>query len=69
LHLIESKQVIGITIIVGKRKKKRPQNENRASMLLKTHIEKMSTLDLSMMLMKTKELQASHHDVDDNKGC
>jgi hypothetical protein len=38
-------------------------------MLLKTHVEKMSAFGPTMMLMKTKELQASYHDVDDNKGC
>ena len=50
-------------------KKNSPQIANRASMLLKTHIEKMSTFDPSTMLMKTKELQVSFHDVNENKGC
>jgi hypothetical protein len=36
--------------------------------LLKTHVEKMSTFRLSMIFMKTNELEASFHDVDENKG-
>jgi hypothetical protein len=36
--------------------------------LLKTHIEKMSVSDLSMMLMKTRQLKLSLHHVDENKG-
>ena len=34
-------------------------------MLLKTHVEKMSVFRLSMMLMKTHELNYSLHDVDE----
>ena len=36
-------------------------------MLLKTNVEKMSVCELSMMLMKIKELLFHFHDVDDNK--
>jgi hypothetical protein len=36
--------------------------------LLKTHIEKMPVSRLSTMLMETKELNQSLHDVDENKG-
>ena len=36
--------------------------------LLKTHVEKMSLLWLSMMLMKKNELSDSLQDVDENKG-
>jgi hypothetical protein len=36
--------------------------------LLKTHVEKMSAFRLSMMFMKTKELNHSFHDVDENEG-
>jgi hypothetical protein len=36
--------------------------------LLRTNIEKMSVFRLSMMLMKTRELNRSLHDVDENKG-
>ena len=36
-------------------------------MLLKTHVEKMSHLCLSTMLMKTNELNQYLHDVDENK--
>ena len=36
--------------------------------LLKTNVEKMSTLRLSTMLMKTHELSHSLHDVDEKKG-
>jgi len=35
--------------------------------LLKTHVEKMSVFRLSMILMKTKELTSSLHDVDEKK--
>jgi hypothetical protein len=35
---------------------------------LKTHVEKMSAFRLSMMLMKTNELNQSLHDVDEKKG-
>jgi hypothetical protein len=38
------------------------------SKLLKTHIEKMSVFRLSTMLMKTRELNRSLHDVDEKKG-
>jgi hypothetical protein len=37
------------------------------SKLLKTHVEKMSAFRLSMMLMKTRELNRSLHYVDENK--
>jgi hypothetical protein len=40
----------------------------KAGMLLKTHVEKMSTFRLSTMLRKTKALPFSLHDVDENKG-
>ncbi|HMD86777.1 MAG TPA: hypothetical protein VKO18_18970 [Terriglobia bacterium] len=36
--------------------------------LLKTHIEKMPVFRLSMMLMKTNELDHSLQDVDEKKG-
>ena len=36
--------------------------------LLKTHVEKMSTFRLSRMFMKTKELNQSFQDVNENKG-
>jgi len=36
--------------------------------LLKTHVEKMSAFRLSMIFMKTKELNHSFHDVDEKKG-
>ena len=36
--------------------------------LLKTNVEKMSVFRLSMMLMKTNELNRSLHDVDEKKG-
>ncbi|MGA2985279.1 MAG: hypothetical protein ABSG32_15820 [Terriglobia bacterium] len=36
--------------------------------LLKTNGDKMSNFRFSMMLMKTKELSQSLHDVDENKG-
>jgi len=36
--------------------------------LLKTNVEKMSVFRLSMMLMKTRELNRSLHDVDEKKG-
>jgi hypothetical protein len=35
---------------------------------LKTNVEKMPVFRLSTMLMKTKELNGSLHDVDENKG-
>jgi hypothetical protein len=35
--------------------------------LLKTHIEKMTVFRLSMIYMKTKELDVSFQDVDENK--
>jgi hypothetical protein len=38
------------------------------SKLLKTNVEKMSVFRLSMMLMKTRELKHSLHDVDEKKG-
>ncbi len=38
------------------------------SKLLKTNVEKMSVFRLSMMLMKTNELNRSLHDVDEKKG-
>ena len=36
--------------------------------LLKTHVEKMSAFRLSIIFMKTNELEASLQDVDENKG-
>ena len=36
--------------------------------LLKTNVEKMSVFRLSMMLMKSNELNRSLHDVDEKKG-
>jgi hypothetical protein len=36
--------------------------------LLKTHVEKMSAFRLSMIFMKTNELEASLQDVDEKKG-
>jgi hypothetical protein len=36
--------------------------------LMKTSGEKMSVFRFSMMFMKTNELHASFHDVDENKG-
>ena len=35
--------------------------------LLKTHVEKMSAFRLSMIFMKTNELDHSFQDVDENK--
>ena len=35
--------------------------------LLKTHVEKISTFRLSMIFMKTNELDHSLQDVDENK--
>jgi hypothetical protein len=35
---------------------------------MKTNVEKMSVLWLSMMLMKTNDLCPSLHDVDENEG-
>jgi hypothetical protein len=40
----------------------------KAGMLLKTHVEKMSVLCLSTMLMKTHKLDVSLHDVHEKKG-
>jgi hypothetical protein len=40
----------------------------KAGMLLKTHVEKMSVLCLSMMLMKTNKLGLPLHYVDEKKG-
>jgi hypothetical protein len=36
--------------------------------LLKTHIEKMPVFRLSMIFMKTNELNHSFHDITENKG-
>src|SRR5208283_5455454 len=36
---------------------------------LKTHVEKMSVFSLSIILMKTRELNRSLHYVDENKGA
>jgi hypothetical protein len=36
--------------------------------LLKTNVEKMSAFRLSMIFMKTNELEASLQDVDEKKG-
>jgi hypothetical protein len=38
------------------------------SKLLKTNVEKMSVLRLSIMFMKTNELNRSLHHVDEKKG-
>jgi hypothetical protein len=38
------------------------------AMLLKTHVEKMSTFRLATMLMKTQGLTLFCHDVDEKKG-
>ena len=38
-----------------------------APKFMKTRIQKMSDFDLSTMLMKTRKLYASFHDVDDKK--
>jgi hypothetical protein len=35
---------------------------------MKTNVEKMSDFRLSTMLMKTRELEPSLHDVDEKKG-
>ena len=49
-------------------KKKGVKIEAKFLKLLKTHIEKMSAFRLSMMFMKTNELNRSLHDVDEKKG-
>jgi hypothetical protein len=36
------------------------------AMLLKTHVEKMSTFGFATMFMKAKDLHWSCHDVDEN---
>jgi hypothetical protein len=69
MHLTENKQVTKIAAILGARKKKRQEIRVYPHKLLKTHVEKMSAFGLTMMLMKTKELQVSYHDVHENKGC
>jgi hypothetical protein len=51
----------------ARKKKEGGEMEGKASMLLKTHVEKMSENRLSMMLMKTNKLRDPLHDVDDNK--
>ena len=50
--------------------KKRGGEKMKASyaMLLKTNGGKMSTFSLATMLLKTNELRASFHDVDEKKG-
>ncbi len=52
----------------GRKKKEGGKLGSDFFKLLKTDIEKMSAFRLSTMLMKTNELNASFHDVDDNKG-
>jgi hypothetical protein len=39
-----------------------------STMLLKTHVEKMTDNCLSTMLMKTHKLNPSFHDINDKKG-
>jgi hypothetical protein len=39
-----------------------------STMLLKTHVEKMTDNCLSTMLMKTNELNRFFHDIHDKKG-
>jgi hypothetical protein len=49
------------------KKNGRLKMRDRAIMLLKTNVEKMSVYGLAIMLMKTDELNASSHYVDEKK--
>jgi hypothetical protein len=49
-------------------KKIPPKMRNEAGILLKTHVEKMPAFRLSMIFMKTNDLNQSFQDVDENKG-
>ena len=66
-HVIDNKRLISKRRIRTE-KKGGPYLKDRAIMLLKTHIEKMSYFCLTTMLMKTHGLNQFNHDVDENTG-
>ena len=53
----------------GERREKRElKNEATPTMLLKTHVEKMSVLATPTIFMKTRDLSLHSHDIHENKG-
>jgi len=66
--VIESKRFIWFCAGQGREKKGELKMRRKFHKLLKTHIEKMSAFRLSIMLMKTRELNRSLHYVDEKTG-
>ncbi len=52
----------------GRREKRELKNEATPTMLLKTHVEKMSVLATPTIFMKTRGLSRVGHDIHENKG-
>ena len=48
--------------------KRELKNETTPTMLLKTHVEKMSVLATPTIFMKTSDLSRYSHDIHENKG-
>jgi hypothetical protein len=67
-YLTENREVTKTSRSRSHGKKRGQKTKATLPMLLKTNIEKMSTLRFSTMLMKTTELHYSLHDIDENKG-
>ena len=51
-----------------RREKRELKNETTPTMLLKTHVEKMSVLATPTIFMKTIDLSRYSHDIHENKG-
>ena len=66
-HLIENRSVNDLSTAMAREKKRGEKMGMSYAKFLKTNIEKMSTFRLSIMLMKTRELDHSLHHVDEKK--
>jgi hypothetical protein len=67
IYIIENKIVILSSLARFTGKKGGQKRRVGCLKSLKTNVEKMSAFRLSTMLMKTKELNQSFHDVDEKK--
>ena len=68
IYVIENTTVIRFRGGQARWKKRELKMSRNFRKSLKTHVEQMSAFRLSIILMKTNELNSSFHYVDDNKG-
>ena len=65
---VYDKEVFGRIRSRERREKRELKNEATPTMLLKTHVEKMSVLATPTISMKTSDLSGYSHDIHENKG-